>query len=363
MKKIIFTLSATILFVGCDKGADSFSVLSESSVFQVETKYEPRKLDVLFVVDNSASMGDEQVALQNNFSSFIDRFIDRGFDFRIAVITTEAYRYPQFGSTNCNNTGNRCTKDLSYFRKGASVPESARVIKSIDYDLTSNTDRTLLKTHFAGNALVGTNGSGDERSFSSFDYALKLQENIDYGFRRPGAYLAIVIVSDEEDFSKSTYTLTDNPSDPNLYPVSDYVNSLNLLTSGKPSKDYSVSVITGLPGEPCSSAYREAPRHVELATLTGGTASSICQSFATSLDYISSNIESQGLSEFKLNRVPLVSTVQVLIDGISVPKSDINGWSYEALNNTIKINGPSYKPSKGSLIKINFDPDVNAIVN
>ncbi|MBC7456921.1 MAG: hypothetical protein H7235_01490, partial [Bdellovibrionaceae bacterium] len=69
MKILLRVLAISLFFVGCDKGGGSFSVLSESSTFEQLVVYTPRKLDVLFVVDNSGSMDNYQQALVNNFSS------------------------------------------------------------------------------------------------------------------------------------------------------------------------------------------------------------------------------------------------------------------------------------------------------
>lgn len=46
------------------------------------------KVDILWVVDNSGSMKNEQEALANNFEIFINDFIDRNLDFNMAVTTT-----------------------------------------------------------------------------------------------------------------------------------------------------------------------------------------------------------------------------------------------------------------------------------
>jgi hypothetical protein len=53
MKNNLLAASALLAIVGCDKGGSSFSVLSDSSSFQQTAVFEPRKLDVLFLVDNS----------------------------------------------------------------------------------------------------------------------------------------------------------------------------------------------------------------------------------------------------------------------------------------------------------------------
>ncbi len=47
------------------------------------------KVDMLFVVDNSGSMSDEQAMLADSFQTFIDQFMLRNVDFHIGIITTD----------------------------------------------------------------------------------------------------------------------------------------------------------------------------------------------------------------------------------------------------------------------------------
>lgn len=167
-KRIIFLSSSIFLVSGCDKGGSSFSVLSDSSTFQQTAVFEPRKLDVLFLVDNSGSMAASQTNLANNFSSFIDRFISRGYDFKIAVGTTDAYYGDQFIAEGCS----LCNVNQTRFRSGV-TPTPVYIIDKNNYDLTLPAEVTRLKSEFSANVRVGTSGSGDERAFSSIKAVLE----------------------------------------------------------------------------------------------------------------------------------------------------------------------------------------------
>src|SRR5690349_19893924 len=46
------------------------------------------QMDLLFVIDNSGSMGQEQTNLIANFATFIDVLDQSGLDYRVAVTTT-----------------------------------------------------------------------------------------------------------------------------------------------------------------------------------------------------------------------------------------------------------------------------------
>lgn len=357
-KSVLVSVLAMTGMTSCEKGAGSFSVLSDSSNFQQSVTFAPRKIDVLFVVDNSGSMSTSQNNLATNFPSFINKFISRGFDFKIAVTTTDAYYGDQFVNSGCS----LCNQQQTRFRSGANP--AVYVLDKNDYDFALASDVQKIKDLFTLNAKVGTTGSGDERAFSSFKAALNSPLNT--GFHRPDAFLAVVIVSDEEDFSQDTINFNESYSNPALHTVSSYRDFLNTYTGGAASEDYSVSVISVI-DEQCrsslaqgSGAQKIAQRYMQLADLTGGSKNSICGSFDQSLDNISSQILTQAKPVYSLSRKPLVSTIQVIIDGVSVPQSLTQGWSYDSTANTITINGSTYKPNAGSSIVINFDPDLNA---
>lgn len=317
---LIASLAATV-FTACDKGGGSFSVLTDSSNFQNQVTYSPRKLDVIFVVDNSGSMGNEQADLAVKFPAFINRFINRGYDFRIGVTTTDAY----------------LPSSPNFFQGNGST---MRVIEGSPETLDTQAKKDEIISNFSANVKVGTSGSGTERGLASFKKILEAQGAT---FHRPGAYLAIVIVSDEED--------TDNTS------LSTFTNFLT-AGYGASTTDHSVSVIVKKDNT-CTTADTIGYRYMDVATATGGSKTSICDDFSTTLDQISTTIANQTKSEFFLKQKPIVSTIRVVIDGSVVPQSNTNGWSYDAVKNSIKINGSSYPIVDGTQISIVFDPDIN----
>ena len=323
-------------------------------------------------------MDNFQQQLVNNFSTFIDRFITRGYDFRIAVTTSEAYRYPQLVRDNPGACSSFCEEARVQFRRGSA--SNPYVIDKTKYDLTTSAGKTLLKNDFIANAHMGADGSGDERAFSAFMSALTYTTNANgtpspnANFHRPDAFLAVVIISDEEDFSQTgTGGLNQSYSNPYLVPVANYKTSLQTFTNGIAGSDFSVSTISILdqaclntldpnnqinPG--AAIGRKIGNRYKELADLTGGTKNSLCQPFDTSLDNISDSIEGQSDATFMLTKTPIVSSIRLIVDGVLVPQSATEGWTYTAATKTLKINGTVYKPVSGATIKLNYDPDLSA---
>ena len=65
------------------------NMLSKTKSLSVEQRDNIRRVDILFVVDNSGSMGTYQTQLASNLQGFIN--LINGLDYRIAVTTTDSY--------------------------------------------------------------------------------------------------------------------------------------------------------------------------------------------------------------------------------------------------------------------------------
>ena len=337
----VMTAAGITFLSACDKGGSNFSLLSTSEQYQQATTYVPRKLDVLFVVDNSGSMSSSQASLAANFPSFINFFKTKGYNFKIAVSTTDTYYGDQFIANGCS----LCNLEQTRFRSG-----TAPALYVID----SNTPS--LEAAFASNVNVGTGGSGDERAFSSFKASLSSSLNV--GFHRSDAYLSVVIVSDEEDFSHDDINMNESYAQPTMHTVTSYKSFLETFTAGQATKDFSVSTISILDSAcrtTLGSGRKIGQRYMDLADATGGSKNSLCQNFDLVLNNISDAIASQIVAQFALNRQPIQTSIRVLVDGVLISEDNVNGWSYDSVTNSIRIQGVS-APQAGAIVTINFDP-------
>lgn len=93
--------------ISCSGGAPSISVQPSEDFFEAAGKELTAKMDILFVVDNSVSMGQEQANMMSNFSTFIKNFVGKGYDYRIAVIGTDAWITKGFIDSRSNSPFNR----------------------------------------------------------------------------------------------------------------------------------------------------------------------------------------------------------------------------------------------------------------
>lgn len=352
-KAMIAGLVATAL--GCDKPVESFSLLGASSAFKQSVAYVPRKIDILWVVDSSGSMYTSQTNLANNFTQFINEFQTKGFDFSMAVTHSGAYYDYYYGTTTRSRF---CTGPVVSTQACTGTGTSYSGINVMN-TLTSN-----LTSVFTKNVKVGTNGTGDERAFSSFEKALSNSANT--GFRRPGAYLAVIIVSDEDDFSHndwgsgtSSYFSIFDQNDARLTPISYFQDVLNTNTgsTAETARDnYAVHTISVL-DTVCraSTGTYLSQRYQQMATATGGISASICAPMSDVLTELGQKTVELA-SVFQLEREPWPNTINVTVNGVNVAQSTDCGWSYTESTWTIRFHGAACVPPADADVRIFFEP-------
>ncbi len=336
----------------CSKPGANFDALATGQSFQQNAVTVNNKIDILWVVDNSASMDPLQQNMVSNFNNFIQNFQTKGFDYNMVVTTSDSYLA---APTYDNNP------TLAAWRDGVgSALSGFFYITPLIPNIVQN---------FVTNATQGALGSADERAFSSITAALSSPLNA--GFPRAGSFFAVIILSDEDDFTDPNRPelswikggLPDHDyADTNLVTVNSMVSYLDNLTSSTPTnRHYNVSAISVLDSACQASHVAASPativgqRYMQLVTDTNGILGSICDSsYANSLNFIQQQIISLS-SEFALSGSPNASTIVVTVNGQTVPQSTTNGWTYIPASNTIQFTG-SAVPSASASISVAFQP-------
>ncbi len=173
-------------------------------------------VDLLFVIDNSLSMNDYQVALGQAFPGFADAIIAAlppGTNLHVGVTSTEM-GYSNAGSTtNCQATGNGMPQEAFYTtpdvmdtgRNGAQgrlyVADGMPYFE-IDSDAPEN-EVQALRDWFASAANIGEGGSNIEMSSAAAGWATDpANAGANAGFLRDeGAVLVLFFLQDEPDQS------------------------------------------------------------------------------------------------------------------------------------------------------------------
>jgi len=361
LKSVTVSLGLVFGLAGCSGDPNTFSLLSETDAFQQSQSSINTKIDILWVIDNSGSMQTSQQQLAGNFNAFISGFVNKGYDYRMAVTTTAAYRSSFTGNQND-----------SKFRDGVGANRTGVFV--ID-PTTPNITQT-----FITNMLQGTSGTGDERAFQSIKATLDSSANAEFGFPRANAFLSVIIVSDEEDFSHNGSNINESYSNPGLHTVTSYVDYLTTKTGA--INKFSVSAIaiwdntckTQLEGDGWLGR-KIATRYSQLVDATRGIKASLCSNFATSLQTITSNIF-QLATSFQLSRIPVPETITIAVNNSLIPAcyvdtatgsptplasaSTVNnpagcGYIYTESNNTVSFVG-NYVPVQGANVRVGYDP-------
>lgn len=256
-------------------------------------------MDILFVVDDSGSMQEEQENLANNFPQFVS-VLDKyrtsngsSLDYRLAVTTTgvnRVFKQNLLANWNLPTTTSGPT-GLMLGRDGAEGPDCG-----LDKPWLESTDSNVTDK-FSCMAQVGTMGSGTEMPFAALEAALGTDGNYksrpggpNEGFYRKNAdsLLVVVIITDEDDCSIEKngvmYRSTNGAADCNenkskgLYVTEDIKKFLDNLTGGEDRY-----VVVGIAGpKDCTSDFGSAinaKRVKDLVELVGdnGVFGDICE--------------------------------------------------------------------------------------
>jgi len=225
MPRLLVAIGALLLASGCVNR----SLIAPTDEGQTEAvHYFPQSLekeiDILFVIDNSKSMNEEQVNLATNFPRLIEalRSPKLGPDgsgkpchpdnptgcripnVHVGVVSTDV----GVGLVNgpyCSMNGDNGV--LQSKPRGSCIPPSDSFIR-YEEGVTNVEDPSTadpverVKRGFSCIARLGTEGCGFEHPLEAARRALDGKTNP--GFLRPDAYLALVFITDEDDCSGQT---------------------------------------------------------------------------------------------------------------------------------------------------------------
>jgi hypothetical protein len=219
------------------------------------TIYACDTIDILFVVDNSNSMQQEQDNLILNFPKFIQRIeaiTPKVKSYRVGVISTDIGAGPYQGAImgSCKPKGDD--------GKLQHAPSSTATGCAASYPKWLEGPGSTLSKDFGCIAGLGLGGCGYEQQMEAALRALTAQP-YNTGFIRKNAPIAIIFITDEDDCSAQDTKLFD-PNDQTLsayplrcvkhlgklYPVSRYIQAFKKLKDN--DKRVVVAAITGPPG-------------------------------------------------------------------------------------------------------------------
>ncbi len=263
---------------------------------------EASTIDILWIVDNSCSMIEEQAALAAMAGDFIDFLAAEGFDFHVGVVSTD------------NATLQGATPIVS---PATADPAAA----------------------FAANVQLGTAGSGYEQPIN-FGYQavtppMSVPGGPNDGFLREAAGLALIALTDEDDQSPGT--------------AADWATAIEALEADPDAVSF--NGIHGL-ATGCSDngvAAYAGPRLQEVVAATGGAEVSICDADWMPVLETIPDLVAQPQSTFELTFLPVPSTLEVSVDGVDLEE----GWTYDEPANAIVFDA-DHVPTPGAQILVYY---------
>jgi hypothetical protein len=219
------------------------------------------KVDILFVVDNSASMENNQANLVANFPGFSKSIVDTlgtDFDYHVGVVTTDAFadNPPQ-----CQTLGALVSQTRTSGAGASSCFEPSRTQRFLRAD-------DALGEKFACLAKVGTGGSGAEDVIGAIRAALSAPntEGCNQDFLRPDSLLVLVILTDEDVLTPSDISSWQDglqaagvmAGQASTEPfTSRWVHSIAEASQHHEDNTLVISIASGIPGNQCANVGSE----------------------------------------------------------------------------------------------------------
>jgi len=303
------------------------SGVTKTDTFMFNDDRPMAQVDVLFVIDNSGSMADEQQRLAQRLASFVGTLST--VDWKIGITTTDVSNGP-FGL------------------KGALVNFVGTSSRSLNRD-TVNYGQAFLNTVTAngtptgcGNSTAPSCPSGDEQPLAAINLAIGLRNSGNSGFFRADADLATIVLSDEDEHSDGS--MTKSPTTPQQV-----VNTVKAAWGNeKAFTGYGIII------EPGDSACKDISRGnygtfvTELAQITGGTTGSICdEDYSTALQSIGQRVK-QVATYVKLTERPTPGTVHVRL----TPDDPRISWTLRDTERKVQL---SDTPKRGTRVDVTYD--------
>lgn len=268
------------------------------------------KVDVLWVVDNSCSMQEEQDGIAENFPVFLSFFQESGLDWHIGVVSTDMGDPLHAGKLR-SQAGHRWVDPLT------PSPESV----------------------LAAMTQMGTGGSGREKGRDAIYWALEVQNQHNFGFFRKDAPLHVIVISDEDDDSVE---IGEN----------EFLDYMSGLRWGEDQLTFS-SIVSEDPV--CPEATTAGVDYIRYTEELGGIFWSVCDTaWATVLSQLGLQAVEQ-VREYYLSHFPMPGTIEVTVqEGPTVyPMTEWEDWTYDPVRNSISF--VEFVPNEGNIVEISYD--------
>jgi hypothetical protein len=326
-----------------DSGSNPYHEVAD--IFEITNR--AKQVDVLFVMDNSGSMAQEQNGVVDSFSKFLEGFVAERIDYHIGVISTDT----KTSSSYWGGLG----QNSPYFNFPNAGPGSLLAFKGNPKFISSASGRSEALRQFRLNATLGTTGSGAESGLLAVQKSLatsKIQSGAwNAEFFRNDALLSVVVVSDEDESvgaSTTRYIKRDLVDETNR--IEQFVASLRNLKPNRPDL-IRLDLVIAPSQEACPTVgsdngvlgtgdtYIKAYEALYSGVLEGkGKVMNVCKDFSSELGDLGSQIAIQVERRFQLKK-PVEGELKIFFNGQAISESSTNGYTYSAQDQTLTLHG------------------------
>jgi hypothetical protein len=283
----------SLLIILLATACSDYSVVQRTNVDSWRQPAREEGIDILWVVDDSATMFEEQDLLAASADAFIGFVANSAVDFRLGLISTDM------------------DDDPGMLLGPVLTPDTVGLVDAFVAQIDED---------FAG--------SRNERGIDAAILGSDPAHNPD--FARKKADLEVVVFSDEDDHSEI-----------------DVADVVAQLESQRSNASIKLHAVVGDPPAGCVSALAAADagtRYLELSKQTEGRRESICTNdYGSMLARIALDVI--GLETvFALNLVPNPDTIELRVDGVMPINRRVDGWWYNPGDNTIRFDGYAVPP-------------------
>lgn len=287
----------------------------------------PAKVDLLWVVDNTASMKDEREGLMRSIGAFLSEADTRGIDYRVGVTTTGVGAPTAWngeachGGVNGNESGRLFPVDRARPRivHPGLADRTSVLAANLDVGGCHSVEQGLLAAELALTSPL-VNHADDARTPEPADG--------NFGLVRDDAHLAVVVVSDEDDESPDSVD-----------------RRARALRRAKPSSPFTFAAIVA-PAEGCATAVEPGTRYLDAARQLGGLTGNVCDGdWSGTLNALADALF-EPMVRWVLDAPADPATLSVTIDDVPT-----TAWRYDPGSHSVVFDQP---PPSGSRLRFRY---------
>jgi len=331
----MMTIAAAVLMLSaCGKAQFAKQDFQASAVAGQYVTTKP-KIDVIVFQDNSDSVMYGPIeALKPQMNSFLTS-MSADWDLHFTVLpllSQKSVTGKYVVASNCSEISGTV---------GCLTPSQSTTFNN------SSGDYGWIRSVVSG---IGSNDKGFYNMYANLQHSSMTST----GFLRSDAALAIIVLSNGEDIDGMSYTTRNDGFQELDYNsgVSTYNSYRNYFQSIKPSSSLRRFYSVVCPGGTCYNyGSIRGQRYMNMADDLGSRSYNLCNNELNSAlssmkQQLVAVAEAVRFNYVVMNEKPMVSSIKVTKNGVTIPQSSSNGWTYVGY---LANQATSYSPTSGNV--------------